>query len=70
MANKSHKDKSIANRTYQYSDYYSDDDLSKGMAKTHEQVSDAYMEGTLDQDVTENRTEESFPRKGNPNGKK
>lgn len=39
---------SIAKKTYQYSDYFSNDQLDKGMATSHEQVSDTYMEGTID----------------------
>ncbi|MFD1850993.1 YozQ family protein [Oceanobacillus bengalensis] len=58
MANKSSKGKqSIANRTYQYSDYYTNDQTSKGLAETHEQVSDTYMEGTVDQEVNSTNNE-------------
>ncbi|MGJ9459189.1 YozQ family protein [Oceanobacillus sp. CF4.6] len=42
------KAKTVADKTYQYSDYYSNDQLSKGVAVSHEQVSDTYMEGTID----------------------
>ncbi|WP_337017142.1 YozQ family protein [Oceanobacillus massiliensis] len=42
------KAKTVADKTYQNSDYYSKDQLSKGMAISHEQVSDKYMEGTVD----------------------
>ncbi|RKQ32973.1 YozQ family protein [Oceanobacillus halophilus] len=63
------KAKTVAEKTYQYSDYYSDDQLSKGMAVTHEQVSDTYMEGTADREADhtnqrdDNSQEENIPRK-------
>ncbi|MFC3041044.1 YozQ family protein [Virgibacillus xinjiangensis] len=38
----------VAEKIYAPDDYHSADDLSKGMAVTHEQVSDDYMEGTID----------------------
>lgn len=38
----------VAGKTYQASDYEQSDQLSKGMAITHEQVSDGYTEGTID----------------------
>ena len=41
------KQSDIAGRTYDVSDYGKDDELSKGLATTHEQVSDAYMEGEI-----------------------
>jgi hypothetical protein len=37
----------IAGRTFHTSDYQKSDPLSKGLATTHEQVSDAYMEGEI-----------------------
>ncbi|AST91836.1 YozQ family protein [Sutcliffiella cohnii] len=41
------KDKStdIAGRTYDVKDYNRSDELSSGLAETHEQVSDSYMAG-------------------------
>ncbi|WP_085993788.1 YozQ family protein [Oceanobacillus senegalensis] len=63
------KAKTVAEKTYQYSDYYSNDQLSKGMAETHEQVSDTYMEGTVDRENNytnsrdDNSDENSIPRK-------
>ena len=38
----------LAEKTYDPSDYVAKDELSRGLAVTHEQVSDAYMEGTVD----------------------
>ncbi|UJL46407.1 YozQ family protein [Virgibacillus sp. NKC19-16] len=43
----------VANKTYQRSDYEQNDQLSKGMAITHEQVSDGYTEGTIDGKIDE-----------------
>ncbi|MDQ0198820.1 YozQ family protein [Neobacillus ginsengisoli] len=37
----------IAGRTFHPSDYQKDDSLSSGLATTHEQVSDTYMEGEI-----------------------
>ncbi|GAA4726953.1 YozQ family protein [Brevibacillus fulvus] len=39
---------SIADKTYQPTDYKGSTFVEKGLAKTHEQVSDDYMEGTND----------------------
>ena len=57
---KTERSKSVADKTYQYSDYYNDDQLSQGMATSHEQVSDTYMEGTVDDQQTK---QEKLPRK-------
>jgi hypothetical protein len=35
----------IAGRVFHTDDYQKNDELSSGLAATHEQVSDAYMEG-------------------------
>lgn len=66
------RSKSVADKTYQYSDYYGDDQLSIGMSTTHEQVSDVYMEGTVDRaETTSNRDDysdaEGIPRKRDDN---
>ncbi|MCL6571446.1 MAG: YozQ family protein [Bacillus sp. (in: Bacteria)] len=45
--NSTTKNTEIAGRTFQTSDYQKSDPLSKGLATTHEQVSDAYMEGEI-----------------------
>jgi hypothetical protein len=37
----------IAGRVYDPSDYQKSDQLSSGLAETHEQFSDAYMEGEI-----------------------
>ncbi|WP_067727768.1 YozQ family protein [Oceanobacillus damuensis] len=62
------KAKTVADKTYQYSDYYSNDQLSRGMAESHEQVSDTYMEGTIDRMEGKNKRDdheegEKLPRK-------
>lgn len=66
------RSKSVADKTYQYSDYYRNEQLSKGMSTTHEQVSDVYMEGTIDRtETTSNRDDyrdvEGIPRKKEDN---
>ncbi|MBG9588762.1 YozQ family protein [Cytobacillus firmus] len=55
----------IAGRYYETDDYKRNDQLSSGLATTHEQVSDAYMEGQADaviEDVV--GVDISIPRKG------
>jgi hypothetical protein len=37
----------LAGRTYDVTDYRSNDPLASGLATTHEQVSDTYMEGEI-----------------------
>lgn len=37
----------IAGRVYDVSDYQKSDQLSSGLAETHEQFSDSYMEGEI-----------------------
>jgi hypothetical protein len=37
----------IAGRIFHTDDYQKNDDLSSGLATTHEQVSDTYMEGEV-----------------------
>jgi hypothetical protein len=54
--------KSVGDKTYQHSDYYSNEQISKGLAETHEQVSDAYMEGTIAEERAKNSMEERLPR--------
>jgi hypothetical protein len=38
----------LAGRDYQVEDYKRDDQLSSGLATSHEQVSDSYMMGEVD----------------------
>ncbi|MFA9559824.1 YozQ family protein [Evansella sp. AB-rgal1] len=42
------KSEKIAEKSYEPANYQSNDETEKGLAITHEQVSDAYMEGTID----------------------
>lgn len=46
---KNHNNESakVAGKTYEVEDYQSNETLSSGLATTHEQVSDAYMEGEV-----------------------
>ncbi|MGM7723984.1 YozQ family protein [uncultured Metabacillus sp.] len=44
----------IAGRHYEPEDYKRQDELSEGLAMTHEQASDDYMEGTIDANFEEN----------------
>lgn len=41
-------DEKLATKMYEPSDYQANTRLSQGLAETHEQVSDTYMEGTID----------------------
>lgn len=43
----SNENTEIAGRTFHTSDYQKSDSLSAGLATTHEQVSDTYMEGDI-----------------------
>lgn len=38
----------IAGKNYEPSDYEKDDSFSQGLATSHEQVSDTFVEGTID----------------------
>lgn len=40
----------IAGRQFEFADYKRKDELSSELAKTHEQVSDGYYTGTIDQE--------------------
>ncbi|MFB6467113.1 YozQ family protein [Cytobacillus sp. Hz8] len=55
----------VANRVYQSEDYQRKDEVSSGLATTHEQVSDTFTEGEI-QSVIENVNgkEMGIPRKG------
>lgn len=63
------KKKTVAEKTFQHSDYFEEEQLSSGMAITHEQVSDTYMEGTIDRRVSKQNArddyheEEEIPRR-------
>jgi hypothetical protein len=55
----------VAGRNYDPSDYKSNSDLSSGLAMTHEQVSDAYVEGTVDAVIDDlNGKDVKIPREG------
>ena len=43
----------VSGKNYEVSDYKSEEQLNKGLAITHEQVSDGYMEGTVDEKIDE-----------------
>ncbi|OLO27617.1 hypothetical protein BTR23_19525 [Alkalihalophilus pseudofirmus] len=47
--------KEVAENSYQPSDYKSTNETEKGLAFVHEQVSDAYVEGTIDGQIEETR---------------
>ncbi|WP_232214193.1 YozQ family protein [Bacillus sp. SG-1] len=42
------KSTELAGRTYEAADYNKKDELSQGLAMTHEQASDSLTEGTID----------------------
>lgn len=56
----------VAEKTYQPSDYEKHSTISQGLAVTHEQASDDYMEGTNDGTIDEYAGEQNvpIPRKG------
>ncbi|WP_332693730.1 YozQ family protein [Halalkalibacter lacteus] len=49
----------VAENSYQPSDYQSSEEVEQGLATTHEQVSDAYVEGTVDDAIQENREKDN-----------
>ncbi|MBM7553811.1 YozQ family protein [Thalassobacillus pellis] len=61
MSNKREgKKQQIADKMYEAADYEKQDRLSKGLADTHEQVSDTYMEGTIDGEIDQVNEEGSL----------
>ena len=44
-------------KQYEPSDYLQDSETASGLAVTHEQVSDTYMEGTIDRAIEEQHEE-------------
>lgn len=42
-------------KNFQPQDYTSKNELNKGLATTHEQVSDTYTEGTLEAEIDKSR---------------
>ncbi|RXY99795.1 YozQ family protein [Fictibacillus sp. S7] len=53
----------VAKKNYEPSDYSSQSETDQGLAITHEQVSDDYMEGTID-GVMENVEGKDIPLQG------
>jgi hypothetical protein len=45
------KTEEIAEHSYQPEDYYSSNEVDQGLATTHEQVSDTFVEGTIDGEI-------------------
>ncbi|MFS0643403.1 YozQ family protein [Siminovitchia sp. 179-K 8D1 HS] len=56
----------LAGRQYRNEDYQGRDRLSKGLAIIHEQISDVYMEGTIDgvMDDVDGENIDLSPKKG------
>lgn len=53
----------VAENSYDPSDYKSSKEIDKGLAITHEQVSDTYMEGTVDGEIDDYKVKSrEFPR--------
>lgn len=62
-----HKEQSnkIAEKNFQAADYTSKNEFDTSLATTHEQVSDAYTEGTLEAKIDDvNGQDIEIPRKG------
>ena len=55
-------DKDLADKMYNAEDYRSQDTAEQGLAITHEQVSDYYMEGTAGGVDDRNPENEQIPR--------
>ncbi|WP_026672504.1 YozQ family protein [Alkalihalobacterium bogoriense] len=55
----------VATNSYDPKDYNSEKQVDKGLAITHEQVSDDYVEGTIDGEIDEYRGKDiDLPRGG------
>jgi len=48
------KNEEVAEKSYQPEDYHSSNEVEQGLATTHEQVSDMYVEGTIDRQADKN----------------
>ncbi|WP_102029283.1 YozQ family protein [Salirhabdus sp. Marseille-P4669] len=65
MSTKKNRQHSIGDRMYNPEDYDKKDQVSSGLAETHEQASDTLTEGTIDAKIErENGEAEDIPRKG------
>ncbi|WP_225435312.1 YozQ family protein [Bacillus aerolatus] len=47
------EEKTPAGKTFQFDHYEQSGEIEKGLAVTHEQVSDSYTEGTIDGEIDE-----------------
>lgn len=52
----------VAENSYHPSDYKSSNETEQGLAFVHEQVSDAYVEGTIDGQIEESRNNADLGR--------
>jgi hypothetical protein len=62
-------DLDLAENMYNPSDYQSSSEVEQGLASSHEQVSDVYVEGTIDAiiDDSKNDINSKIPREGYEN---
>lgn len=61
---KTNKNCEVAENSFDPSDYSSSKEVDKGLAITHEQVSDTFTEGTIDAEIDNlEREEKKFPKK-------
>lgn len=58
MSKETNKNFKPVNKIYDLSDYTNKDEISQGLAATHEQVSDAYMVGDITTHDPENQQKE------------
>ena len=59
MSKKVKKEFNSVTKIYDTSDYEKQDEVSQGLATTHEQVSDAYMVGDVETNDPKNQNRES-----------
>ncbi|GAE33758.1 YozQ family protein [Halalkalibacter akibai] len=62
---KTPKANEVAEQSYQPEDYQSTNEVEKGLATTHEQVSDVYVEGTIDGKIDDYEGEDVALPRGN-----
>lgn len=55
MEKKQEYNNKVAGKNFHPSDYQGKTELEKGLSETHEQVSDNYFEGTVDQLLNEEK---------------
>jgi hypothetical protein len=59
--NSNNDNRDLAGRVFETSDYQKNDVISTGLATTHEQASDSYMEGAIDPSTDDDLNAKDLP---------